>query len=310
MSEEKKISPGVRPMLWVDLETTGTNPDVHEIIEIAAVLRGIDRQEIGRFEAKVQPMRIEVATPRALEVNGYTPERWAGATTIEAALDQLHALAAAADVEPVLAGHNVGFDKAFLARALDRDTTGNPLPVDYHAIDTASLAWPLCAAGRIDGISLAKVCMFFGISNEGEHGAMRDVERAIAVYDALVPPISSGATSVIFSVMREGTIVQEASGHTRARVRLGPNDAVETLARVLGDEVFERGGPSCIEVVIVDAPRARQFVVEVRRLFGRSMGQLRLKAVQRAETAEQALAHARVQIAKLEQAVAARDGAA
>lgn len=309
MSEEKKISLGARDMLWVDTETTGTDPQEHEIIELAAVRRTVDRREIGRFSVKVHPKHLETAQPRALEVNGYTPEGWLGAVHLEDALGKLFDLAELGDQAPVLAGHNVGFDRAFIRAAYDSEGLVHA-PLDYHAIDTASLAWPLCAAGRIDGISLAKVCTFFGISNEGEHGAMRDVERAIAVYDALVPPLSSGATSVLFSVMREGTIVQEASGHTRARVRLGPDDAVETLARVLGDEVFERGGPSCIEVLIADAPRARQFIVEVRRLFGRSMGQLRLEAVQRAETAEQALAHARVQIAKLEQAVAARDGAA
>jgi DNA polymerase III epsilon subunit-like protein len=47
-------------------------------------------------------------------------------------------------------------------------------------------AWPLCVAGKIRSVSLGKVCDHLGISNAGEHTAMADVERAIAVYERLV----------------------------------------------------------------------------------------------------------------------------
>ena len=53
---------------------------------------------------------------------------------------------------------------------------------------SASLAWPLVMRGEVVSPKLEALCTHFGISNEGQHSAMRDVERMLEVYRKLVSP--------------------------------------------------------------------------------------------------------------------------
>lgn len=297
-----KLARGARDLLWIDTETTGLDPERHELLELAAVRRTADRREIGRFSVRIRPTHLETAEPRALEVNGYTPEGWADAVPLAQALEQLVALAGLGDHRPTLAGHNVGFDRGFIVEAF-RQCAGVVAPsLDHHAVDTSVLAWPLCARGVIDSVSLAAVCTYLGISNEGAHGALRDVERAIEVYDRLVPP--SPPWPILGSYVR-GARVTAANGVTRMAVHA---QVAPMLAQLLAGEIFAPGGPNVVEALVVDA-ESRELVVEVRRLYGQSMAQLRLGALARAEAAERDLALANVRIARLEEALAAREGA-
>src|ERR1035441_1042254 len=66
-----------RSLVIVDLETTGLDPLVHEVIDIGAVR--VDQASLdieATFSAKIAPAHIELANPIALQVNGYTPEGW------------------------------------------------------------------------------------------------------------------------------------------------------------------------------------------------------------------------------------------
>ena len=97
----------------VDIETTGTNPDIHEIIEIGAV-----NEVTGEtLSLKVVPIHIHTADPRALEVNGYTPEAWKDAVTLGHALLRLKQFSINGRVLPFMLGYNVSFDRMFLEKA-------------------------------------------------------------------------------------------------------------------------------------------------------------------------------------------------
>ena len=67
---------------YIDTETTGLNPAKHEIIEIAIITENEDGT-FERWHTKIKPDHIENAHPKALEVNGYTPEAWEGAPNFE-----------------------------------------------------------------------------------------------------------------------------------------------------------------------------------------------------------------------------------
>jgi len=173
----------VRPLAFIDCETTGLDPERHEIIEVAAARLDPGTLEIhAELDAKVKPEHPERAEPEALRHNGYTPERWANASPVAEVLDRLTPVLDGC----ILAGHNVPFDRAFLREAYRR--AERPFPeVDYHVVDTASLAWPLVVAGVIDSLRLRVICEHLGISNQGEHSATTDVRRTIDVYRRLMP---------------------------------------------------------------------------------------------------------------------------
>ncbi|MGI5865486.1 MAG: exonuclease domain-containing protein [Myxococcales bacterium] len=164
-------------LVFVDVETTGLDPERHELIEVAAVrVHPHTLEPIDHASVRIRPGSLADADPRALVVNGYTDEAWRDAVTLQAALRQVSPLLEGA----VVAGHNVGFDWAFLSRGFAR--AGLPLPaVDYHRVDTASLAWPLLAGAEIDSLSLDAVCAALGLSRPTPHRALADALASLEV---------------------------------------------------------------------------------------------------------------------------------
>ena len=186
MSEPHKIKPMTR--LWVDTETTGLIPRKHEIIEIAilteTVLPGGGGTITEAWSTKIRPARIEEAEPKALEVNGYRAEEWAGAPTFdEVAADIAKRLASST----IICGHNVSFDIAFIEGAFDR--LGQKVRVPYHKVDTVTLGYVVWNADPENpgpGLSLDKLRRLLGISLNGAHSALKDAEDArIVYYEAL-----------------------------------------------------------------------------------------------------------------------------
>lgn len=196
-----------QPVVWVDLETTGLNPLVDEIIEFAGI-KLVDGREVDRLELKIQPRYITEPPPNAqhvipafnrerwakgvadaLKINGYTPEAWANACTYEEGIDRI-----AAFVQGSVAwgGHNVSFDAAFIeAKIRDRglrDSKGMPVRLPYHKLDTVALAYEHLVPLGLNKLGLSKpggVCDFLGIPTEGAHTAMADVEMALKVWTTL-----------------------------------------------------------------------------------------------------------------------------
>lgn len=175
----------MRDLAFIDVETTGLEPDYHEIIEVAVAR--VDAKTLtitAEFDCKVRPKHPDRAEPEALRINGYSPERWSDALSQTHAIGQISPLLSGC----ILAGHNTSFDRSFIEAAFKR--SGKTLPdLDYHVIDTVSLAWPLIVAGAIEKPKLRFLCEHLGISNQGEHSAPADVRRTIEVYRRLMPAL-------------------------------------------------------------------------------------------------------------------------
>ena len=121
----------------------------------------------------VHPERLGDADPKALAVCGYSPAIWSRALPLKWALRAIAPLLDGA----LIAGHNVGFDWSFLDAGFRRAEL--PMPrVDYHRLDTASLAWLLKANDEIDSVSLDAVCAHFGIDRPRPHRALEDARCA------------------------------------------------------------------------------------------------------------------------------------
>lgn len=95
---------------FVDVETTGLNPEMHEIIEICIITGS------KTYHTKIRPLRIQMADPFALSINGYNSKEWADAPTFEEVHLQISKMLAG----KTIAGHNVKFDIEFLNESLDR----------------------------------------------------------------------------------------------------------------------------------------------------------------------------------------------
>ncbi len=182
------LPPHLRTLAFIDLETTGLDASRHEVLEVA-VLR-VDARSLkvlAEYEARVRPTRLADAHPEALAVCGYSDEEWRDALSLEEVL---------ATVTPLLtgtlvAGHNTSFDWGFLVESYR--STALPLPsVDYHRLDTASLAWPLLATGEVESLSLNALAKHFGLHRPSPHRAMADARCALELARCLAVRMARG----------------------------------------------------------------------------------------------------------------------
>jgi DNA polymerase III epsilon subunit-like protein len=120
---------------FVDTETTGLDPFLHDAWEIAVILRadGRDAEHVLRVEPD-----LTNADPEALRINRYhqraTAPGWVWDDR-ETAARRLHDLLDGA----VLIGSNPAFDAEMITHLLGR-YHGNPRPWHYRTIDVVTLA--------------------------------------------------------------------------------------------------------------------------------------------------------------------------
>jgi DNA polymerase III epsilon subunit-like protein len=170
-----------RYLAWVDLETTGLDPQQHEIIEVGIVVYDhLNDQVLKEFDAKVKPTRLETASEEALAINGYAANPKAYKKGLRSTLIKLNNLMDGC----ILAGHNVPFDIAFLNKNLG--DLGIKPKFDRRWIDTMSLAWAACYNNPLNGLSLKDLCDRFSISNVGAHSALTDCHRTLSAYKCLM----------------------------------------------------------------------------------------------------------------------------
>jgi DNA polymerase-3 subunit epsilon len=173
-SEPHEVHPPNR--LYLDTETTGLDPDRHEIIELAIVVEEVpeDPTAVGKITQKwcekICPMHIRAAEPTALEVNGYTPFKWEGALPFAVFADEIAQLITSASC---IVGHNPFFDVNFLKAAFRRE--GLEVRFPYHLIDTVTMGyvtWNWTGTGP--GLKLDKLRAFTGIPTHDFHSALQD----------------------------------------------------------------------------------------------------------------------------------------
>lgn len=122
-------------LAFVDVETTGLDPFLHDAWEIAVILRvdGQDEEHVYRIEPD-----LTNADPQALEINRYHERTSAPGWTWddrETAARRLHALLDGA----VMVGSNVSFDAEMLTHLLGR-YFAQPRPWHYRTVDIVTLA--------------------------------------------------------------------------------------------------------------------------------------------------------------------------
>ena len=167
-------------LAFVDTETTGLNPEIAEVIEIAII-----RVEPGSpptyYQTLIRPERIELAHPKALEINGYAAnsERWDDAPLMsdvgDFIVDTLKGF--------TLVGHNIAFDETMLNANLYRASIHRRVP--YRKIDTQMLAMEHLYPLGLKRTSMDSIRTFLDWDAEGAHTAMKDAKDAKKLFDLL-----------------------------------------------------------------------------------------------------------------------------
>lgn len=178
-NKAKKGPMGKRPLLFLDLETTGLNPGQHEITEIGALLVSQpDFQIVSTYQSKVMPAHLETATPEALQIGHFNLETWQReAKPLDVAMAEL----AQIGKDAILSGFNLTFDWAFLQTAFNQ--VGIEDPFYYHRFDIMSAAYAMFFGRKeFSKYSLNEMCRFFGVTNQNAHTAYADAEATYEVF--------------------------------------------------------------------------------------------------------------------------------
>ena len=166
---------------FIDIETTGLNMFLHEIIEIGVVITTPTLEVIEEFEIKIKPEHIENADPASLKVNHYNEKDWKEAQSLE----KVMGIFSKKVKDCIMVGHNVVFDAGFLEHAFNKLELINTM--HYHKLDIISIAWAkLHTDPNIEHFSLHEMCLRFGIKNARAHSALPDARATYELYKKLL----------------------------------------------------------------------------------------------------------------------------
>ena len=177
----------------IDVETGGFNASTDALLEVAAVLVGMDDRgrlhPAEQFFFNVEPFEGANLEPAALEFTGIKPD-----SPLRGAISEKEALAAIfsavrAEVKrtgcqrAIVVAHNASFDQGFLNEAAKRSNLKRNPFHPFSSFDTASLA------GLVYGQTvLARACAAAGIAfnNQEAHSAIYDCEKTAEVFCDMV----------------------------------------------------------------------------------------------------------------------------
>lgn len=163
---------------FIDIETTGLDPKTDYVSEIAVIVADARTLEV---ETPISPkVRIPpgAMSPAIADINGYDQATWD-----RDAVPWGRALALIAPLLDgcTIAGHNIGFDLAFLRTGWDRYPSARPKDIDYHTLDTASLVMPDVHLGRIESPSMRHVRPALNLPGDRPHTALSDAYDSLRI---------------------------------------------------------------------------------------------------------------------------------
>ena len=166
-----------KPLCFIDIETTGLNSAIHEIIEIA-IIKICPREGTSTYTTKIQPENIQHASPEALEINGYSQKEWEHAPAAQSVVFYISDILAGS----MLVGHNVRFDEEFIAELLH--LYGAKKRYSRRMIDTITLAHEQLP--RLHSLSMDSIRDYFFWDKSRAHTAYVDAMDCMRLYYKLL----------------------------------------------------------------------------------------------------------------------------
>lgn len=193
-------------ILFIDLETTGTDPDTHMITQIAAEYYvGGQKQKDFFTKVKAIPQPGTAVSLEALKITKQSLQDTMtnGKDEAEALMEFVDWLLELDTSKLCICGHNVNFDINFI-KALFKKYRLEQFDrvVSYRVEDTCSLARSMQKAGLLplDAVGLGKLSSSLGISipkGEHLHNAATDVKITAKIYYRLLDILKSLAQGEI-----------------------------------------------------------------------------------------------------------------
>ena len=166
-----------RPFCFWDLETTGTKPGHHEILEISC-----KHEKLGVWTTQVKPMHIDRADPEALKVAGYNYADWAEAPTFKDIAPKFTEFVA----DATLIGHNIALFDVPMAIGQYEMCGLSCDGLFRDVIDTMMLARAFLVPEGLKLLNMKAARKFFGKGYDGAHNAYDDVVFAEELYHDIV----------------------------------------------------------------------------------------------------------------------------
>lgn len=169
----------------IDIETTDSDSEAGDIIQIGAVVLNEDGSMGDSFATYMRPLTPH-RNPQAMEVNGISENVLAGAPSCLDGLIMFEAFATRFDKRPILAAWASYFDVPFLEAQYAK--VGRKYPFSYKNIDLKTIALWEAAKRDIDmsglklGGGVAGFLAALGLEFEGNaHDALDDIRNSIRI---------------------------------------------------------------------------------------------------------------------------------
>jgi DNA polymerase III epsilon subunit-like protein len=173
-------------LLFVDVETTGTDYEKCRILQVALILTDYDGRETNRLQLNVLPRPPFMVDPSALRVNGIDLRTHTGVDEVDTVIAINKFLEDNHVVRCNLAGWNASFDYMFLMELCKRNGGVGVLireRISYSLLDVKSIA-AVFDEHYYPG-NLADTCEKHGIELVDAHTAMADIEATLKLYRKL-----------------------------------------------------------------------------------------------------------------------------
>jgi len=126
----------------VDVETTGLNPNYHEMIDIGIIIINQNLEIKGQYFSKVLPSFPERIDPIAQNINGFDLQRWTQEEAIseEELINQMNIFLNNYIGKPIFIAFNSWFDSGFVRNLLNEHNYKFNDWFDYRVLDIPSIA--------------------------------------------------------------------------------------------------------------------------------------------------------------------------
>lgn len=170
-----------RDLIVVDLETTGLDPAIHRILEVAAI--NTSTGEVIHFVPDIDPADLGIADGYAMQTNRYYERgAWKHKLSHEASCEQYERLSDMLRGN-TFAGSNPRFDANFLTRSWS--SFFDPEPWHHRLADLAAYAAGALGIAPNELVGLGAICARLDVNPGVAHSALDDAKATAECFRQL-----------------------------------------------------------------------------------------------------------------------------